>query len=684
MKTVKLLSLVLTNYRNLDYLALDFGGAWSKIVGENRIGKTNTLEAIYWLLTDKLLNGSSDIQAIKCLSDTKKVVRVEATFDIDGKAVTLKKEFCEVWSRVRNTDRLEMKGHTTSYFYNGVEQPTIKAYQTLLNEDFGISGDYGKIDVMRLLIDPTYVGELGESKDWTELRTFIINIIGDVKDDDVFAADDSLSLISSDLALVNGRVDQLKKQYKGEIDNLNDTIIGNDAQIQLLEATERPTDDEVSVARAMVKKADDEIAKLNNSSGKDSNINFINHQIALKEKEISDVKLALTKDNPFTKQFKDKEAQVSALMNGVSNLRTEIWNCKDAIKDKTIARDGAVARIAQLETSRKDLLIQYHDLDDKIKNPEANVSLVCPTCNRPLENTSEIIHSMITQWSGELVAVVDKGKVCATDIANAKNEVAQYDSDLVGLNTKLSGLESDLAEGQKKLDVAQYEKNDLYDKMTTYQPAGEELEVLNRQLDTLKADLVKAQDESVSANALTRESISRIDSDAEPFRNVIKKYDYWVFQNNTLETVRETRATNGKKLAVVEQKRELLNKFVLVKLKMLDERVAKVFGNVKFQLVKDNINGGYDPVCKPFIYDVDKDSSTNVLWRSGSKSERIVTGVAIAERIKAALDLPNLPFLFDEGGEISTSTFDTKFKTNSQLICVKVQDNIKKPAVLKI
>ena len=117
---------------------------------------------------------------------------------------------------------------------------------------------------------------------------------------------------------------------------------------------------------------------------------------------------------------------------------------------------------------------------------------------------------------------------------------------------------------------------------------------------------------------------------------------------------------------------------------MLDEKVESVFGHIKFQLVKQNINGGFDTVCKPYIYNVDKDQSTEVLWKSGSKSERIVTGIAIAECIKRALDLPNLPFLFDEGGEISTDTFRTKFKTESQLICVKVQDNILKPMVLKI
>ena len=117
---------------------------------------------------------------------------------------------------------------------------------------------------------------------------------------------------------------------------------------------------------------------------------------------------------------------------------------------------------------------------------------------------------------------------------------------------------------------------------------------------------------------------------------------------------------------------------------MLDENVSKVFGKIKFQLIKENINGGFDAICKPYIYDVVKGESTSTSWRSGSKSERVVTGIAIAEAIKTKLELPNLPYLFDEGGEISTDTFATRFKTESQLICVKIADSIQTPLVQKL
>mgnify|MGYP003301318948 FL=1 len=83
MKSVKLIKLELTNYRNIEHAIYEFNGN-SKIVGENRIGKTNTLESIYYLLSDALLNGNNDVASIKPLSDTKAIVKVEGTFDVDG------------------------------------------------------------------------------------------------------------------------------------------------------------------------------------------------------------------------------------------------------------------------------------------------------------------------------------------------------------------------------------------------------------------------------------------------------------------------------------------------------------------------------------------------------------------------------------------------------------------------
>ena len=170
----------------------------------------------------------------------------------------------------------------------------------------------------------------------------------------------------------------------------------------------------------------------------------------------------------------------------------------------------------------------------------------------------------------------------------------------------------------------------------------------------------------------------------KPYKDVLANRDYYTRQIARLEEAKKAKTIHETSLANIEQKRELLNSFYLAKLKMLDENVSRVFGNIKFQLIKENINGGFDAICKPYIFDTAANSSTTTTWKSGSKSERVVTGIAIVECIKNRLGLPNLPYLFDEGGEISNDTFATRIKTESQLICVKIADNIVKPLIQKL
>ena len=103
MKNISLIKLELTNYRNIEHDVLVFDGKNSKIVGENRIGKTNTLEAIYFLFSNYLLDGSSDLTQLKPLDDTKKVVSVKGVFEIydtltpqvPPKRITLEKRYAE-------------------------------------------------------------------------------------------------------------------------------------------------------------------------------------------------------------------------------------------------------------------------------------------------------------------------------------------------------------------------------------------------------------------------------------------------------------------------------------------------------------------------------------------------------------------------------------------------------------
>ena len=681
MKKIQLKKLELTNYRNIPFASYEFDGN-SKIIGENRIGKTNTLEAIYWLLTDKLLDGSSDVAAIKPLSDTKLEVRVKATFVIDGKQITLEKDYKENWVKTRGTTNLEMKGHTTTCVYNDVKQPTLTAYNQLLCEDFGFTQDAKtKVDFMQMLVNPFYLGNLGESKDWTELRAFIVSLIGDVSDEDIAKANPNLSIITNELRTVGGRVDQLKKQYSGTINELETQITGDDSQIKLLEETANPTDDEVEVAKKGIQDHQDKITMLKGNDTIDVASNDIANKIRDKKLELSQLindDLKKANENPV-------KTELSGKLNGLRLKQSELNMKKQDISFKIRTEDYNIETIqrdiSNSTNRRNDLIGKLKEIDSKIANPE--VETECPHCHRPYEekDLEAARENRKVAFEKEKAIIIDDGKKNKEAITKDENDLAEAKKRLESLNEDLKRIESEITSKGSEIEKV---KADLELQSQAVEFKNPKIEPLQNEIAKLEEDYRKSRDDFAKGIQDKNQLIYDEEQAMQPFKEVLANRDYYERQMARLEDVKKNKTSHERALADVEQKKELLNTYNFTKLRMLDENVSKVFGKITFALIKENINGGFDAICKPYIYDTFKEESTTTSWKSGSKSERVVTGIAIVESIKKVLGLPNLPFLFDEGGEISSDTFATRIKTDSQLICVKIADNIMNPIVQKI
>ena len=679
MKKISLKRLELTNYRNIEYAIYEFDGD-SKIIGENRIGKTNTLESIYWLLTDKLLDGSSDVSAIKPLKDTKLEVRVKATFDVDGKEVTLEKDYKENWVKTRGTTDVEMKGHTITWIHNGVKQSTLKAYNQLVCEDFGFTQDATtKIDFMQMLINPFYLGSIGEGKEWTELRSFIIKLVGDVSDEDIVAAKPELRIVKADLDSVGGRIDQLKKKYSNDIDTLKTQIISDEGQVKLLEETPNPTDDEVAIAKKGIEEHQDKITVLKGNSGLDIASMEISNKINQKKIEFGELEkqeLLKAQENSGAKELQDKLTQLhskqSELLTKKHDLQRNMsdlqWNLKEKETDLKDYQDYRLALIADIKK-----------LDSEMNDPKFESE--CPHCHRPYDEATleDFRERFINDLKAKRENFISQGK-------NTKAKIDALAAEIESL--KSQDYEKELEEVEKELSSTSEEINHLrligLNSLKTPVEESPLITSCRKEIADLEEEYRISKENYLKGIQDNQQLIYEEEQAMIPFKKVLADRDYYRRQMEKLVFINSNLKFHSRELADIEQKKELLNMFVYTKLKMLDENVSKVFGAIKFQLIKENINGGYDAICKPYIYDTVKETSTSISWKSGSKSERVVTGIAIAEAIKSKLELPNLPFLFDEGGEVSVDTFKNRIKTDSQLICVKIADNIMSPLVQKL
>lgn len=680
MVTVELKKLVLANYRNISNMELHFDGS-SKIVGENRIGKTNTIEALYWLLTDKLLNGSSDIEQLKPLNDTRKIVSVNAEFTVGDKTIMLGKEYKEVWAKTRGTQDVVMTGHTTDYYYNGVKQPTKKAYDQLFIEDFfdgEIPPQY--IDTVQMLINPLYLGKMGDTADWTKLRAFIIHIIGDVQDGDVFDKHPELLPIKEDLERSNGRTDQVCKQYLGIISELKNNLIGDDAILQELEKVEKPEDSLVETAKKGIEECDANIQAFKNSDTDDNALNVIDDKIRNLRNEIIELKqkdLELAKKNPKSIKRQELESKRSDAMSNAQDLFIQRSKLIVSASELNVQIEETQKGIDDCISKRLNLIDELKTLDAQIEHPTFQEE--CPYCHRKYDDDKleETKNHILEELQTKKIALITKGK----ENNQVKEKLA---ADLEELKTKYNQVKEDQRINQDAIDVVslqikeiEKELNEMVDGTADFEPNPKikELEKAINDCEIEKAEIrtsVSKRDENINGLILIEKGKK------ESFQKVLDDLEHWNRTQDQINQRTTLRETHSKQLARTEQLHEMVKHFIKVKLEMLDNRLASVFGDIRFMLIEPQVNGGYSTVCKPYI------KGTNTLWKSGSKSEQLTTGVAICECIKAKLNLPNFPFIFDEGGEVSTDTFAHKFETQSQLICVQVKDDIIKPTVVKI
>ena len=668
MKNIELKKLELTNYRNIDFIELNFDGN-SKIIGENRIGKTNVLEAIYYLLTDKLLDCSNNIALVKPLDDTTKEVRVKGTFLVDGEQeITLEKQYGEDWVKTRGTDELVFKGHYCKYIYNGVKQNTLKIYNGLIAEDFGIEPNKMQFDVMQMLVNPFYLGNMGETDKWNDLRASIIELVGNVTNDDVFAANPSLHLIEQDMKDCNGRVDQLKKRIESEINGLKENISVDAAQIKMLEETPHPTEEELAIAQKGLQECEEKIALINNPK-----VDTVSAEL---RKEINELESELNEMNKAAMEKAQTNSRLTELQEECDSLMNQKSEHIERVSSLKTERSVLNTSLSICKSNREDFLRTLKELDEKIRN--VNVDTECPTCHRPYEAEMVEKHRLevITELESKKSSILSQGKENKLKMADLEKEIESKSEEIKSEELEINKINDRLIDVRAEMR----EENTVG---YSVEKSDKQLE-LEKLIEGKKTALRESTAQFYQGQQDNRALLEEEKQKAEPFKKVIYDNEFYIRQMENLEKTRTLKIEHQKKLADAEQKKELVKTFTIEKLRMLDENVSRVFGNIKFQLIKENINGGFDTICKPYIYNVDKDESTDVTWKSGSKSERVITGIAIAECIKKELGLPNLPYLFDEGGEISAETFKTKFKTDSQIICVKIVDNIMKPLVERI
>lgn len=581
MKEIKLMSLELCNFKGIKAFIFEPDGGSVNVFGDNATGKTTLCDAFYWLLFDKNSQGLKQF-AIKTYNKDRKMFgesipefipnlnhEVIATLEIDGEQLTLKKTYCEKWTKKRNSATEEFTGHSTDYHIDDI--PVKKSeYEAKIAE---ICDE----DIFRLLTD---IRHFNENLKWNERRELLLEVCGDVTDQEVIESNDKLSKLSEILG--KRSVDAHRKYLSEQMRIINKDLEKIPTRVDEVYRSMPELSEE---GKAEIEK---KLAKLKKQAkDKEQEIHDIKEggEVAKKKQHLSELQTELNNEKnrgqeSVREEREELQKKKDELRDDVDNIKSEIRLTDSKVERRKYERDSAKAEAEKLREKWKQVNAKRFNADGK-----------CPECGSqlPEDQVDKYRENFNLEKSKELEEIAAQGKEMAKKWEKLDNEIKE-------LNLHLSEWEENRTEAEEYL-------KDIESQIKNLQNA----EVSERQGE-LKAE-IEGVKEAISLIEQSREgSLEKADNE---LMQLIKESDELQVKLNQYANIESSKARieelkkEEKKLAKEYENMQsqlfLTEQFVKSKVNMLEEKINSFFSLARFKMFNVQINGGIDETCETMV-----------------------------------------------------------------------------------
>lgn len=675
---MKITKVVIDNFRNIKHVEYDLKDM-NIFAGPNGTGKSNTLLAIYWLLNDYLLDGSSDDASNKPV-DRKQKTKTSVYLEFED-GWNIKKEYWENWVKEQATKEMAMKGNLTQYYIRE-DKVNVKEARKQLIERLGlnINNTTSNFNLSLALSDPSYIGD---RVDQSVLRSFIIDLVGDVQNEDVYLTDPLFETIRPLITEYDNDPSLVIKSLKKKIKACKDDVVGKEKGIETLQGTEDVTVNELKNANSKIYQIDDQIAIY-----RQQKVTAVNKQIEVLEKELSKTQLKLSEsiasdhdhiieiNADLNREIDEQRNLFIKYRDEAKTLSSEYFTLE---KQKNTFELQIIQLKDQLARAEDDLVnakIEYGKIakSEYESNIEFPKEVKCPECGylinsdvmRSIQEQIEANKKQFEQEKADRLAKnVEHGKQLKLNIADLKMQIEEKEAvlnkyDLDEINTQLESI-------AKKRNEAEDLGKELTAKLVT-EYKSETTRKLKADLDYIESKL-QLEKQSDNTKQDIEDKILKCMEERKPYDDIIAKHNMYDQTQSEIRRIQKDIDTITSNQTKYEQQLATVSDFMKMKLSMLKKNVESVFGTrVNFTLVQANIKeGSWNEVCYPSV--LDKETP----FIRGSESERIRTGIYMIECIKKKLNIPDIPIIFDRSNDLDTQNLQN-LETKAQIITTRVDD----------
>ena len=533
---------------------------------------------------------------------------VTATFVLpDGSRVTLGKTLREVYKKKRGSTTAEYTGNTVDYFLDGVPVKE-KEYMAAVAEYCG--GE----QIMKLLTMPDY---FPETMEWKKRRELLLEICGDVSDDDVIESNPDLQDLPTYL-IKPGTLSQfytveeyskIAKARKTDINRQLDAIPGRIDEAQRAIPAELPAKDVLEARLHAAAQATEEcrqmIADIRAGAGD-------THRAALAAVR---AELAEARAN-YTRKNKDAMAGVYEALGAIDK---EIRGASSRAEDAR-AEAGTKRRQAERLTNlRESILAEYREAA-AVKFDAGQET--CPTCGRRLpEDQIEAMRGDFNQKRAErLAAINERGRREAN-----KDMIAE-------LEAQAAELDKRAAEADAEAQAAREKRESVSRGLASFPPFEEtaEYKALADRIAGLESAAAEADKgvavQAEQADARLQECLGR----EHDIRGQIIQVESAAKQRARVAELEAQEKQLAEEYEKVERGVYLCEVFVKTKVSALTDRINSKFRSVSFQLFTEQVNGGLSECCEVLVPSED---GAMVPYSTANHAARVNAGLEIVATI---------------------------------------------------
>lgn len=634
---MKLTKLELLNFKGLKAFTINFNGDVI-IRGDNATGKTTVFDSVCWLLFGKDSLDRADFE-IKTLDRGEPIHKVNhevtGTFTLDeGGTVELKRVYREKYSSPRGGE-VTMTGHTTDYFVDGVPKKE-KEYKEIVNS-------LVDENIFKLITNPLY---FNETYSWQNRRKLLLEMCGDISDEDVIAEYSELKALTDILS--GHSVDDHRKVVAAKKSAINKELdmipVRIDEALRGKPTIDTPRDvliQEISLATTTLETLEADKALLVNG-----------HAVVVTRAELRDVQRRLmARESELQMEYKKQSALKS---NEYDMIVSELNNLSSKVESTKHRLDTSNRDIQRIESVIDELMYQRQQVNEDAFVMDIDEN--CPTCGQklPAEQIQVAREKAETNFnlrkSKRLEEINQSIELKQQDIENIKKR----DAGLEPVETLEALIKAKELVKQTITDEIGRLTAPVLDDDSIYADLKAEEFMLQMKLDESNTDHSEEIADIDKRIAATKEHRFNLETELNKYEEA-KRIDTRVAE---LESQQAELATEKSKL---DEASYLMDEFIKAKVNMLEDVINSRFKLARFKMFNVMINGTIEECCET--------TYKGVPYRSMNNAARINVGLDIINALTSYFKV-NAPVFIDNAEAV------TEFvPVNSQTIKLIVDES---------